>query len=244
MHNKFMKRFILTVLFLLWVVPIAIAQTNKFALYEKYITFLDDTPDSVKQFFYFRTACKKNFVAITFDDGPIENTKLIIDLLEKENVPATFFLVCEKLDSENVHLYKKPLFEVGMHTFNHGNYRKLTKSEIENDIKQCILKFEDLYMPLDYFRPAYGIMNSVLVSELRKKQIKGILWNIDSLDWNDYEGDKLIDQVIHNLSPGSIIIFHDRVDKNDLKKIIKEIRTKNFKIVSLKTIVQFEREYP
>lgn len=243
MYNKHIK-IIFVIAFVLLIILKVLAQNGKFALYKNYIDYLSQIPDSIKSFFYFKTNCPKNFGAITFYDGPNKNTKYILDLLIKMKVPATFFLICNKLDFKNICLYKNPLFEVGMHTFNHMDYRELTKSEIENDIKLCIQKFEKLRLPADYFRPAYGIINLTLVTELRKKRIKGILWNIDSCDWNNYKGDKLIEQVINNLSSGSIILFHEKINVRTLKRIIQEIQTRNYTIVPLKIIVKFKKEYP
>lgn len=225
-------------------ISVGVAETGKFAIFPRYTRFLKAIPEDVKKVFYFRTACPSNFVALTFDDGPVKKTKPVIDLLKEKNIPATFFVVCKNLTSKNVQLYKDPLFEIGMHSFNHGDYRKFSNDEIEKDIDLCVERFSRFDLPLDYFRPGYGVVNSALSEALKKKQLKGILWNIDSFDWDKYKGERLISRVVHNLSPGSIILFHDRVEVEDLKKIIDEIQKKNFKIVSLKTILEFPAEYP
>lgn len=165
-------------------------------------------------------------------------------MLKEKNIPATFFLVCRNITSKNIQLYQNPLFEIGMHSFSHGDYRKLTDSDIVKDIALCIGQFKKFDLPLNYFRPGYGVINSVLARVLDKNQIKGILWSLDSFDWDKHKGEFLISRVAENLSPGSIILFHDRIDLKDLTKIIDEIQKRNFQIVSLKTILKYPREYP
>ena len=59
-------------------------------------------------------------VALTFDDGPSIYTKKIIDLLDKYNYNATFFLVGNKIEKfkEDVK-YITINNEIGNHTYNH-----------------------------------------------------------------------------------------------------------------------------
>lgn len=61
-------------------------------------------------------------VAITFDDGPHKHTPLILDELEKHEVPATFFVVGRGIKSFNYHLLQRMVAEghtIGNHTYNH-----------------------------------------------------------------------------------------------------------------------------
>ncbi len=63
-------------------------------------------------------------VALSFDDGPDENyTPAILDILESNHVPATFFVVGVNAEN-NVGLLKRIYdggFEIGNHTFTHAN---------------------------------------------------------------------------------------------------------------------------
>ena len=216
---------------------------EKFAIFPKYSKFLKNIPDEVKKTFYFRTACSSRYIALTFDDGPVKKTKEIVSLLKEKDVPATFFVVCNNLNSKNVLLYQNSLFEIGMHSFMHGDYRKFSDTEIEKDVALCVAKFKKLELPVQYFRPGYGVINTALSRELEKFNLKGVLWSIDSFDWDGCKGALLVNRIISNLSPGSIVLFHDRVNVSDLRKIIDEIRKKDFIIVPLKTILEFPGEY-
>lgn len=79
---------------------------------------------------------------------------------------------------------------------------------------------------------------------LRLNNLKGIIWSLDSQDWNRFRGKKLIDNIINNIDNGDIILFHDRIDVSDLKKIIIKIKSKGFKIVSLKNLTRYSSKFP
>lgn len=97
---------------------------------------------------------------------------------------------------------------------------------------------------IKYFRPANGIIDKDMAEILRLNNLKGIIWSLDSQDWNRFRGKKLIDNIINNIDNGDIILFHDRIDVSDLKKIIIKIKSKGFKIVSLKNLTRYSSKFP
>lgn len=79
-------------------------------------------------------------IALTFDDGPSEETWKILDFLKKEKIRATFFVVGKKI-SKNRLLLRKMLrqkCEIANHSFDHANLffksrRRMLKSIIDTD---------------------------------------------------------------------------------------------------------------
>lgn len=66
-------------------------------------------------------ATKEKTVYLTFDDGPSKNTRQILDLLDKYDIKATFF-VCGTQDEELMPLYKEIIEKghtLGMHSYSH-----------------------------------------------------------------------------------------------------------------------------
>ena len=210
---------------------------QNWTLYKYYSYYLKKKPKDIIDFFFIKSDIDNKKIAITFDDGPHRNSELIINYLLEENVPATFFLVAEKINDSNILLYQDSLFELGMHTFSHLDYTELSKQEKENDISKCIQFFKKFNISSDYFRPAYGIIDSDIVEILKNNNLKGVLWSLDALDWNGYRKKKIINHVVENIDNGSVILFHDRIDILDLKEIIKEIKLKGFSIVSLRELI-------
>ncbi len=78
-------------------------------------------------------------VALTFDDGPnYRYTPQVLDILYEQQVPATFFLVGEKLD-ENKLLVKEMAasgHEIGSHTFSHPDLTMLNTQQVKQEIRQ------------------------------------------------------------------------------------------------------------
>lgn len=214
------------------------------SLYKGYKTYLGNIPDSTLSEFYFKAKTQEKIVAITFDDGPLKNTKSIISLLEKEKIPATFFLVSQNITQNIINLYDNNLFGLGIHTFKHDDYRKFNYLEKEYDINQCMKIFNSYHIKVKYFRPAYGIIDEDIIDILENINLKGVIWSIDSQDWNSYSGEKLVNNIIENLKGGDIILFHDNISLKDLKSVIDAIHRKGYEIVSIDRIMSFERDFP
>lgn len=213
---------------------------NLFSSFKKHI---QQTNTKTLNEFYWKAKTNKKIVAISFDDGPINNTVQIMNYLKKEKIPASFFCIASQLNSTNVKWFNDPLFELGLHTFTHSDYRKLNYEAKKKDIENCIQRVEKLGVrsKVSYFRPAYGLMSDDLAKILKQKQLKGVLWSVDSQDWNGFKQKKLTDHVINSVDAGSVVLFHDRVSMADLKVICEGIRKRGFEIVPLSEMI---KNYP
>ena len=164
-----------------------------------------------------QSAVKK--VALTFDDGPYgTSTTEILNILKKDNIPATFFVM-----GENVQKYPDITKEIikdgnviGNHTYNHP--KDLTKEpekefNAEIDITdQLVFSLTGLHTAL--FRAPYGLISTSTTEELSKKGYALVGWNVDSIDWNYTVStpDVILATVLKEIKPTSIIIFHDGRD--------------------------------
>lgn len=178
----------------------------------------------------------KNAVYLTFDDGPNPNvTPWILDLLEKHQVKATFFLVGENI-LKNTALLNKIVasgHSIGNHTMKHEKGLKTPLHDYINTVNQT-----DSLISTNLFRPPYGSLTLKQFSELQKIGKKIVFWT-----WLSYDFDKTIssDKIIvkaKKIRGGDILVFHDS-DKSFsnlsacLEKIIYELKRKN---LSFKTL--------
>ena len=98
-------------------------------------------------------------VAITFDDGPDPTfTPPILDVLKKENVKATFFLIgvqADKFSGVTRRIYDEG-HEIGNHTFTHPDVSNIGRRymEVELNLTERFLASELGVKPI-YFRPPY-----------------------------------------------------------------------------------------
>ncbi len=210
---------------------------NAWNLYPTYPKYLQKRKNLLKDF-YLKANSNKKIVALTFDDGPNKNTKALIDILKKSNTPATFFLIAKNIKKDSYKLYQNSLLSTGMHTFNHKNFDKLNKDEIDKDFRKTIITFQKNHINYSYFRPAYGVINKNIVSNLKKYNIKAILWSNDTMDWSKKY--RSYNKVLENLNNGDIILMHDHATSpKELQNLIKQIRLKGFKIVKLDELLKY-----
>ena len=151
---------------------------------------------------------KPNAVYLTFDDGPTPDvTPWVLDKLRKHNAKATFFALGRNVD-HNPDIFQQILDEghsVGNHTYSHlKGWGSSNKSYFE-DIELA----QRLMMGSKLFRPPYGRIKPSQVTELMKSY-RIIMWSVLSVDYNRrVPGDRCVKNVMENVKPGSIIVFHD-----------------------------------
>lgn len=186
----------------------------------------------------------KKLIALTFDDGPSKFTLDLIDLLNSYDVKATFFIVgirAQTFPGLVKYIYDNN-HEIGNHSYDHSDFKKLSKDEIEFQLEQTnniIYNIINSYPRV--FRLPYGSYN-VKTLDLINSPI--ILWDCDSLDWKDYSDKKIAKIVLDNVRNNSIILFHDlsRFRKDALIEIIQTLQNENYQFVTVSELLEFYRE--
>ena len=201
-----------------------------------------------------------NQVAITFDDGPDPAwTPKILDVLKRENTPATFFLIgvqADRFGAITSRIYNEG-HEIGNHTFTHPDISNISNRFIKIEVNLTEQLFVSrLGTRTVLFRPPYSIDQEPdtadQVRPLQVPQDMGYITVGDKIDPNDWRddprptGQQIADRVITHLPPcgadtrfcGSIILLHDGGgDRSQtvaaLPLIIKGIRDKGLQIVPL-----------
>ncbi|QAA83258.1 polysaccharide deacetylase family protein [Aequorivita sp. H23M31] len=188
----------------------------------------------------------KDCVYLTFDDGPNpEVTPWVLEELKKHCAKATFFCIGKNV-GKRPEIFQQILSEghsVGNHTFDHLNGWKTKTSEyIENVEKaesRMVNNSEFEILNSELFRPPYGRLASKQAKLLKKKGYKIIMWSIISFDYDaKLSKEKCLQNVLKNLKPGSIVVFHDslKAEKNlryALPKTLEFIAKKGWKCSSI-----------
>jgi peptidoglycan-N-acetylglucosamine deacetylase len=182
---------------------------------------------------------KKPTVYLSFDDGPHpEATPFVLDQLKKYDAKGTFFCIGKNVE-ENQQLYREILLEghtTGNHTQNHMNGWKTDNWTYLNNI---ILAGK--YIESRNYRPPYGRIkiSQALRLTQAKKPWKIFMWDVLSGDFDtNISGEQCLNNVIHNIQPGSIVVFHDSAKamprlKTALPEVLKFCRKNNWEIKSL-----------
>ncbi len=179
-------------------------------------------------------------IALTFDDGPHPvYTPQMLEVLERENVPATFFLL-----GENVELYGDIVKDIaaqghliGNHTWHHVQITTLSPEEARAEILETSRLIEELTgQGTEYVRPPFGTWNPDLESEL---DLIPVMWSIDTLDWTTENVDQIVEQVVREASENDIILMHDSYESTvqAVERIIPLLRAGNFEFVTADQVI-------
>jgi len=156
-----------------------------------------------------RDTTNRREIFLTFDDGPVpEVTPLVLAILKKYDIKATFFCV-----GENVH--KNPeIFEslqqnghaVGNHTFHHVKAWKTDCHSYLSEVEQC-----SRLVKSNLFRPPHGQINRKIARKL-SENYKLIMWSVITGDYDKHlSGEQCLANAVKHTRPGSIIVFHDSI---------------------------------
>ena len=148
-------------------------------------------------------------VYLTFDDGPIpEITPWVLDLLDKYNIKATFFLVGDNVRKhpEEFQMILERGHRVGNHTFNHiGGFRHLSYNYLENTNKA------DELIKSNLFRPPHGWMRWGQYIVLTHRDTI-VMWDLVTRDYSKRLNGRQVLRIVKKYARnGSIITFHDSI---------------------------------
>lgn len=162
------------------------------------------------------------YVAFTFDDGPdLTSTPVILETLERYQVPATFFVVgrhfATKTDTaragaELLKDMETRGFTIGNHTTNHQNLPMLSASAARAAIDKNADALEAvLGHPVHLFRPPFGATTAAIRRLLRKRGDTMVRWNIDSQDFQRTQRRGMAERVLGDIlrKGGGVVLFHD-----------------------------------
>ncbi|KAJ5098019.1 Glycoside hydrolase/deacetylase beta/alpha-barrel [Penicillium argentinense] len=147
-----------------------------------------------------RTCTEPGTVALTFDDGPTRYTGDLLDLLDKYEAPATFFITGVnngKGQIDDMALPWAPLIErmmlsghqIGSHTWSHEDLSKVTPVQRTEQLEKNEAALRNIIGSFPtYMRPPYSscVAHSGCREDLGKMGYHIVLYDIDT---DDYKND-------------------------------------------------------
>jgi peptidoglycan/xylan/chitin deacetylase (PgdA/CDA1 family) len=153
----------------------------------------------------------RHVVALTFDDGPSAYTSAVLDVLAREQIHATFFLVGQEVGGRAA-LVRRMLAEgniVGDHTWNHpdlsggGAFAAGQITSTANAIERAAG-----FRPC-LFRAPYGAVSGALIGLARGLGFTTVQWDVDPRDWSLPGSSAIASNVLGHVQNGSIVLMHD-----------------------------------
>lgn len=162
---------------------------------------------------------EKKFLSLTFDDGPDKKyTVELLDLLKKYNIKVTFFVVA-KFAKENCEIIKRMEEEghtIGLHSLEHKNALLNGPLYTSNDFKESLNIMRKLNINIKFFRPPWGHLNLSTIINLKKYNLKLVLWDVIIGDWKaNITSDEISNRLIMKSKNKSIICLHDGRGENE-----------------------------
>lgn len=150
----------------------------------------------------------KPMMALTFDDGPGERTGELLDVLERYDAHATFFM-----QGKNVKEYAKEIkrmkeleCEIGNHSYDHPQLTLEADGGASQIGRTNELLKDACGQSATVMRPPYGAVDDTVSASVGMPMI---LWNVDTLDWQTMSAQATIDNVLANADDGDIVLMHD-----------------------------------
>ncbi len=163
-----------------------------------------------------RTASGRGY-ALTFDDGPHpQGTPAVLEILARERVHATFFLVGEQIlrDPGLAREIIQAGHGVGLHCHRHRNLLRLTPRQVREDIARAhhsIVTHTGRSPRL--YRPPYGVLNASALRLARARGWRTLLWSHWGRDWQERATPvSIAARVTDGAGEGAVLLLHDADD--------------------------------
>jgi peptidoglycan/xylan/chitin deacetylase (PgdA/CDA1 family) len=186
-------------------------------------------------------------VSITFDDGPNPvATPRILDVLKREDVPATFFVLGRHADRwpELV----KRMADEGHQLGNHGYYHRKLHRHLPGYVRDDLTRGADAIERASgvrprHFRAPHGFRNPWVTPIARSLNECTIGWSLGVWDTARPGADEIVKRTLDGMRAGSILLLHDgdgydatgdRTQTAEaLPGIIDGLRARGFRFVTL-----------
>lgn len=184
----------------------------------------------------------EKFIYMTFDEGyEAGYTDKILDILNKNNVKATFFITAHYLNTQS-DLVKRMIDEghiVGNHTVNHKSMPELSDEEIKNEVMSLhTAVYEKFGYEMKYIRPPKGEFSKRTLELCNKMGYINVMWSFAYVDWDEKNQPNILEakeKILNHIHNGEIMLLHGNSKTNleILNEIICEIKNKGYEFKNL-----------
>jgi len=193
-----------------WVAGLAVVAVAIFAAYE----MMEAPGNQVFGKTIVAGPSDQKVVALTFDDGPNPPyTDRILDVLAKEHVHATFFLVGRAV-AAYPDVVRRELHDgnaLGNHSWEHEHLIALTRTEVRSSLQRtddAIFKATGTRTTI--MRPPFGARDWFVLAVAQKMGYTPVMWSVPLVrDWENPPADVIAQRVLANVRDGSIVVLHD-----------------------------------
>jgi peptidoglycan/xylan/chitin deacetylase (PgdA/CDA1 family) len=158
-----------------------------------------------------QAAACNGYVALTYDDGPTGTTPQLLNALRSAGARATFFVQGNRIGSNtgNLRSIQSAGMWIGNHSWSHPHMTQLSQQQMTSEISQTQQAVQQVTGSSPrLFRPPYGETNSTLRTVQQQYNLREVLWDVDSQDWNGASTAQIV-QAASRLQAGGVILMHE-----------------------------------
>jgi peptidoglycan/xylan/chitin deacetylase (PgdA/CDA1 family) len=176
----------------------------------------------------------RHAVALTFDDGPWPDTPQFVRVLERDKVPATFFMIGRQVAGHRA-LLRRELADgdaLGNHSFTHPDLVRAGGVAAQLSETSRAIERAAGYRPC-IFRPPFGSYDASVVGAALAQGMTTVVWDVDPRDWARPGTAAIVTRVLDAVRNGSVVLMHDGGGPRQqtlaaLPQIIKALRRRGF----------------
>ncbi|TJZ50095.1 polysaccharide deacetylase family protein [Streptomyces piniterrae] len=195
--------------------------------------------------------CRKaKCVALTFDAGPSEHTPRLLDILKKEKVQATFFMLGKN------HIAERPAdvkridaegHELANHTWSHQILTEIEPAEAKRELSRAqdaVRKITGKTPTL--MRPPQGKTDEEVSKISRELGLAQVLWSVTAKDYQTNDSALITKRVLEQTERDGIILLHDIYQGTvpAVPGILKELKKRGFTIVTVSQLLSPAKPEP
>ena len=148
-------------------------------------------------------------VALTFDDGPKNNSQNVMDALMEKGVRATFFCIGNIVEKGYwiVQREHDDGHAVASHNWTHSDTRKMSAKTLRampEKVNKVMIRY--IGIPVRYDRAPGGLYPAMQKAKVEWPLIQ---WSLDTYDWRGRKPSEVLSSVKKKIADGDIILCHD-----------------------------------
>jgi len=161
-----------------------------------------------------RLADAGDSVWLTIDDGPSAETPALLDLLDRHQAKATFFLVGERALAHPALVGEilRRGHDLGNHSHTHPQTRfwRLGPAAMRAEIEGCHQALEAVSgRPARWYRSVVGMTNPFVAPVLAALGLVRVGWSARGYDGVGCTPDGVLARLLPDLQPGAIVLLHE-----------------------------------
>ena len=182
-------------------------------------------------------------VALTFDDGPNENTEIILDTFKRYGGHGTFFVVGNTIDGREDILSRtaREGHEIGNHTYAHAPLSYMTEEDMKDDIKKTSELIKSVCGTVPAFiRPPFGDINDKVNETGKTLGYAFAGWSLDTADWATECPEDVIGAILSSVKENDIVLCHDRCPSTAraMETVIPKLVEMGYELVTLSELLE------